>query len=100
MMEDACEMTETILLTRLVYDDINFCRTRTVTEVAFVLPIAMTTVKTENLLSFEAENSDECCRSFVNGDNTLENTCDSEEIELTSELIYNGINTCQTRKIV
>ena len=48
MMEDACEIKETILLTRLVYDDINLCRNRIVTEVAIVLPIAMTTVKTEN----------------------------------------------------
>ena len=94
MMEDACEMKETILMTRLVYDDINLCRTRIVTEVEFFLPIAMTTVKTENLLSFEAESPDECCITFVNGDNTLENSCDSEEIELLSELVYNGINTC------
>ena len=70
------------------------------TEVEFVLPIAMTTVKTETKLSFKAESPDECCNTFVDGDNTLENSCDSEEIELASELIYNGINTCQTRKVV
>ena len=37
-----------VISSELIYDDINMCRTRTVTKIDFTLPVAMTIVKSEN----------------------------------------------------
>ena len=37
-----------VISSELIYDEINMCRTRTVTKINFTLPVAMTIVKSEN----------------------------------------------------
>ena len=73
-MIHACDVT-TIITTEPVYDTVNMCRQKTLTQTIFTFQEAMTTAKTETEESFTSEFSDVCCLAFAEGNQALRDSC-------------------------
>ena len=74
-MENACDIRNTVLPSELLYDDINMCRTKTVTRTEYFLQDAMSLVRTEESEAFSTENNDVCCQAFGNGIDSHQEAC-------------------------
>ena len=59
-MEEAC-LSNTMVSMDLTYDEMNMCRSRTVTRTFYTFQEAMTHAKTETEEEFSVENADVCC---------------------------------------
>ena len=74
----------------LTYDNINKCRSRTVTRTFYTFPNAMTHAKTETEEQFSAENPDVCCQAFADGEDSLRDSCIKVEGDITETFVWDG----------
>lgn len=72
------------------------CQTKTEIQTNFMLPDALTIVKTESEESISSTSPDVCCRAFVIGDDSMRSACNERTETIAQEYIWNG-SECQQR---
>ena len=101
LMQGACQTQIIPVLddSNLVYDETNLCRSMTVTQTEFILPVAQTVVNTEATISFTPQSLDACCLSFIEGNEELRGVCEVSITKFHPQLVYDDLNMCRTRLV-